>query len=137
MHRRCRLIGAVVGFFACSVVANAYQPQVNYQLHCMGCHTPTGGGEPGHVPSIRKTLVPFSARPDGRRFLVQVPGAAQSRLSNGELADLLNWMIRTLSDLPVAQDFRPYTESEVAAARREPLLDVAGARKRLLKKYRT
>jgi mono/diheme cytochrome c family protein len=115
MRRLC--ISAVIALIACGA-APAYEPRVNYQLHCMGCHTPNGAGEPGHVPSMRKTLVPFSARADGRRFLVQVPGVAQSRLSNSELADLLNWMIPALSDVPLPSDFRPYTAAEVAAAHR-------------------
>jgi hypothetical protein len=78
----------------------AFEPSVNYMLQCMGCHTPDGRGEPGHVPSIRNTLVPFANTADGRKFLVQVPGSAQSKLSDAELADVLNWMIDNLSAIP-------------------------------------
>src|SRR5579864_3959782 len=78
-------------------LAQGYEPAVNYMLHCMGCHTPDGAGEPGRVPSLRDTLVPFAGVPAGRRFLVQVPGSAQSKLSDAELAEVLNWMVTTLS----------------------------------------
>src|SRR5579871_4999746 len=78
----------------------AYDPHVNYMLHCMGCHTPDGRGEPGRVPSVRDTLVPLASRPAGRKFLIQVPGSAQSRLTDAELAEVLNWMVDTLSAQP-------------------------------------
>ena len=75
--------------------AGAFEPAVNYMLQCMGCHTPAhGSGEPGRVPSMRMTLAALAVVPEGRRFLVQVPGSAQSTLSDAELAELLNWMIR-------------------------------------------
>ncbi len=110
--------------------ARAFEPAVNYMLHCMGCHTPDGGGEPGHVPSVRNTLVPFANSPDGRRFLVQVPGSAQSRLSDAELAEVLNWMIANLSATP--GPFRRFTADEVTEYRRTRLAAVAPARARLV-----
>lgn len=112
--------------------ASALEPQVNYMLQCMGCHTPDGSGEPGRVPSIRTTLAPFASVPEGRRFLVQVPGSAQSTLSDAELAELLNWMIRTFSTHVQPGRFTPYTRREVASYRRTPLVEVRKARERLL-----
>ncbi len=113
--------------------ASAYEPRINYMLQCMGCHTPDGSGEPGRVPSVRDTLVPFAASPDGRRFLVQVPGASQSTLSDAELAGLLNWMIRNLSRVrPV--HFTSFTAAEVASYRRTPLVGVQAARASLIQR---
>jgi mono/diheme cytochrome c family protein len=111
--------------------AFAYEPQTNYMLQCMGCHTPDGSGEPGRVPSIKETLVPFASNPGGRRFLIQVPGASQSTLSDAELAALLNWMIQNLSVSKPAH-FTRFTEAEVAGLRRSPLVDVQGTRRLLL-----
>ncbi|HVW67613.1 MAG TPA: hypothetical protein VHB68_01505 [Steroidobacteraceae bacterium] len=111
--------------------AAAYEPQINYMLHCMGCHTPDGSGEPGRVPDMKPTLVPFAASPDGRRYLVQVPGASQSQLSNAELADLLNWMIQNLS-LTKPSRFTHYTEAEVASYRGKTLVAVRATRERLM-----
>jgi hypothetical protein len=113
-------------------IADAYEPRINYMLQCMGCHTPDGSGEPGRVPSIKETLGPFSLSADGRRFLVQVPGAAQSRLSDGELAELLNWMVQTLSRVR-PEHFRLFTATEVATYRRNPLVEVRATRERLLR----
>jgi hypothetical protein len=101
-------------------------------LHCMGCHVADGSGSPGRVPSVRDSLPALSASAAGRRFLVQVPGAAQSPLSDLELAQVLSWMIRNLSDWPVSSDFRDFSAEEVARYRKTPLVDVPGTRARLL-----
>jgi mono/diheme cytochrome c family protein len=111
--------------------AVAYEPRINYMLQCMGCHTPDGSGEPGRVPSIKETLVPFAAAPDGRRFLIQVPGVSQSTLSDAELAELLNWMIQNLGNTKPAH-FTPFTAAEVSSYRRTPLVGVQAARTALI-----
>ena len=110
----------------------AFEPSVNYMLHCMGCHTPDGRGEPGHVPSVRNTLVPLASTPEGRKFLVQVPGSAQSRLSDAQLAEVLNWMIAHLSASPAPAELKKFTGTEVGAYRHTPLAAVAAARQRLI-----
>lgn len=112
--------------------AHAYEPQANYMLNCMGCHVEDGSGAPGKVPSLRNTLVPFAQTPAGRRYLVQVPGTSQSALSDREIAELLNWMIRSLSGWPVPPDLRDFTAAEVASYRSERLQDSAATRTRLL-----
>ena len=112
--------------------AVAFEPSVNYMLQCMGCHTPDGSGAAGRVPSIRSTLLPFSAVVAGRQFLVQVPGASQSTLSNAELAELINWMIENLSNGPRAVVFVRFTGAEVASYRRKPLVEVRATREHLL-----
>jgi hypothetical protein len=112
--------------------ACAFEPQVNYMLQCMGCHAPDGRGEPGHVPSVQASLLPFAKLTAGRSYLVQVPGAAQSTLSDAELAQLLNWMISNLSATKSAR-FSRFTEAEVARYRRTPLVQVTATRSALLK----
>jgi mono/diheme cytochrome c family protein len=106
--------------------------QASYMLNCMGCHLPDGSGAAGKVPSLRETLVIFSASTAGRRYLVQVPGASRSPLSDLELAQVLSWMVRNLSARPVSRDFADFTAAEVARYRRAPLLDVRATRERLL-----
>ena len=112
--------------------ATGYEPRVNYALHCMGCHHADGAGDDGRVPSIRHTLVHFSASPEGRNFVMRVPGVAQAPLSDAEIAALLNWMARNLSDMSVPDGFVNYTADEVARERHRPLIDVRAARERLL-----
>jgi mono/diheme cytochrome c family protein len=106
--------------------------QANYMLNCMGCHSADGSGAAGKVPSVRHSLLPLASNPAGRRYLVQVPGSAQSRLSNSELAQVLNWMARNLSAEPPPAGFVEFTAQEVGRYRRTPLVDVSAARARLL-----
>jgi len=124
-------LAGIGGLWLCET-AVAFEPSVNYMLQCMGCHTPDGSGAAGRVPSIRSTLLPFSAVAAGRQFLVQVPGASQSTLSNAELADLLNWMIENLTNGPRGVAFNRFTAAEVASYRQKPLVEVRGTRERLL-----
>src|SRR5580692_9203218 len=114
-------------------VAWSYQPVVNYQLRCMGCHLADGSGQPGRVPSIRRSLVLFSASPEGRDYVIRVPGVAQSPLSDEDTAALLNWMAKNLSDRKVPPGFVDYSEAEVHGLRVRPLVRVSAVRARLLK----
>ncbi|HEY2635528.1 MAG TPA: hypothetical protein VGI51_12420 [Steroidobacteraceae bacterium] len=127
--------GIAAAALCCAIVnaARAYQPLVNYQLRCMGCHLADGSGQPGRVPSLRRSLVLFSASPAGRNYVVRVPGVAQSPLSDQDTAALLNWMARNLSDLSVPPGFVDYSEGEIHGLRDRPLVRVSAIRARLLK----
>lgn len=106
--------------------------QAHYMLNCMGCHLSDGSGAPGRVPSLRHSLLPLSLTAAGRRYLVQVPGASQSALSDAELAQVLNWMVRSLSAQPPPPGLTDFTAAEVARYRTTPLVDVSATRARLL-----
>jgi hypothetical protein len=98
----------------------------------MGCHLADGSGESGRVPSIRRSLVLFSATPQGREYVIRVPGVAQSPLSDEETAALLNWMAGNLSDLALPSDFVAYSADEVQKFRARPLAEVSVTRARLM-----
>jgi hypothetical protein len=119
--------------WAAANAAWGYQPAVNYQLRCMGCHLADGSGESGRVPSIRRTLVLFSSSSEGRDYVVRVPGVAQSPLSDADTAVLLNWMARNLSDEKLPPGFADYSAAEVHRLRDRPLVRVSGIRARLLR----
>ena len=106
--------------------------EADYMLNCMGCHLADGSGAEGKVPSMRESLARLFASAAGRRYLVEVPGASQSALSDLELARVLNWMVRHLSARPVPRDFAGFTAAEVARYRRFTLVDVRATRARLL-----
>ncbi len=130
--RSSHWLWAVALILGGSFDADALEPAVNYMLNCMGCHTPDGRGEPNRVPSVRDSLTLLSGSPEGRRFLVQVPGSAQSRLSNEELAEVLNWMVLNLSNQPAPERFKRFDAQEVAAYRRTPLVGVTAARSKVI-----
>jgi hypothetical protein len=98
----------------------------------MGCHVADGSGAAGKVPSLRESLGSLAAFPAGRRYLVQVPGVSQSPLDDGEVALLLNWMIRSFSTVSAAAQPMAFSAAEVARYRSGRLENVAATRARLL-----
>jgi mono/diheme cytochrome c family protein len=119
---------------AAATSAVAHDAQTNYILHCQGCHTADGSGLEGKVPSLRSTLVPFARTAEGRRFLVQVPGVAQSTLTDAETAAVLNWMLGNLSDEKEIAGIGAFTEKEVAGYRATRLVNTRAVRAQLLAK---
>ncbi len=112
-----------------SATAGAATPQFNYLLHCSGCHIEDGSGMGDVVPDLNEDLGYFASFPEGRSYLMRVPGAAHSPLNDGDLAEVLNWMLRTFAAADAPQ---PFTETEVSEHRRNRLDDVVQARKELL-----
>jgi len=104
----------------------------DYSRNCQGCHGHTGISV-AEVPDLKDRVGYFLHTPDGRRFLVQVPGVALSMLDDRRLADLLNWILRTYSPAQLPADFQPYTEQEVAQWRKSPLKKVLPARDEVIR----
>ncbi|BEG79132.1 c-type cytochrome [Achromobacter xylosoxidans] len=103
--------------------------RADYILQCAGCHRVDGRGSTPHgIPDFRNSVGAFTHLPAGREYLIRVPGAAYSQLSNAELANVLNWLLHTFSPAQLPAGFRPYTESEVAAARPRRYDDVVPVR---------
>lgn len=99
----------------------------DYSRNCQGCHGHTGISV-SEVPNLKDRVGYFVHTPEGRRFLVQVPGVALSMLDDRKLAELLNWTLQTYSAAQLPKDFQPYTEQEVAALRKSPLRKVLPVR---------
>ena len=127
---RLATLAALVCLFA--AMARAQDPRVDYMLQCQGCHLADGSGSPGAVPDLRGSLGRFLAVPGGREYLVRVPGAAQSPLSDQRLAALLDWMVREFGLAEAAAELEPYRAEEVARWRAEPYLDVQAVRRELI-----
>ncbi len=103
--------------------------RADYVLQCAGCHRVDGRGSTPHgIPDFRNSVGAFTHLPAGREYLIRVPGAAYSQLSNAELANVLNWLLHTFSPAQLPAGFSPYTESEVAAARPRRYDDVVPVR---------
>jgi hypothetical protein len=124
--------GMLVSVAFLNAQAHSYEPAINYMLHCMGCHGPSGSGERGHVPSVRASLAVLAGTAAGRRYLVEVPGSSESTLSNKQLAAVLNWMIDNFTSDWRKSSLAPFTTSEVARYRATPLVQVSAERARLL-----
>lgn len=107
-----------------------------WTLNCMGCHTSDAHGISGKVPPLAGELGHFVRLADGREFVMRVPGASNSSLTDAELANVLNWLIDTRNADTRPADFRPFTAQEVAARRRPALTDVAKHRAALIESLR-
>jgi hypothetical protein len=83
---------------------------------------------------MRGAVGKFLRLPEGRAFLVQVPGTSNSKLRDDEIATLLNWMVMEFSRREVPPDFAPYTPAEVTVLRHRPLDDVAATRAAIVRK---
>jgi hypothetical protein len=111
--------------------------RANYLLHCSGCHQSDGGGRPDNgIPRMSGQVGHFLRLPEGRAFLVQVPGTSQSSLSDADTATMLNWLVRAISPAEVPTDFVPYTTDEVTRLRAVPLNDAPHTRQLVVDKLR-
>uniref|UniRef100_E1TJQ9 Class I cytochrome c n=1 Tax=Burkholderia sp. (strain CCGE1003) TaxID=640512 RepID=E1TJQ9_BURSG len=134
MKRRAWLLATLL--VALSSRAQSYdaaRARESWVLNCMGCHTADGSGIPGKVPALRDSLGHFVSLPEGREFVMRVPGAANSALSDAELANVLNWVLGTMNAQTLPASLKPYTADEIAAHRRPALTDVARVRAKLVK----
>ena len=118
---------------ALSAPAGARDPAVDYMLECRGCHLPDGSGATG-VPDLRDGIGRFIGVDGGRAYLVQVPGSSQSALDDADLAEVLNWMIRTFGPADVAASFQHFDADEVARFRTAPLVEVDAVRRTLVER---
>lgn len=126
-------LSALILLMASSLCWATESAEADYMLSCQGCHLPDGRGFPDRqVPDLRQQMGQFLKVPGGREFLVQVPGSAQTALSDADLARLLNWMLVRFSREQLPADFQPFSAAEVATLRKTPLVNVTTVRSNLL-----
>lgn len=133
--RRLVLAAVLLAAGPALVSAGGNSPRVNYMLHCMGCHLDDGRGHEGNVPDMRATVGKFLHTPEGREYVIRVPGVAQSALPDDELAAVVNWMLNAFSASELPADFQPYTDAEVGRLRVDKLTEVTQLREALLQAF--
>lgn len=107
------------------------QARLNYMLNCQGCHGADGRGL-NDIPAMADFVGKFLTVDNGRAYLVQVPGSANAPLSDQQLAEVLNWILLTMSKPQLPEPFQPYTANEVNEYRSQTLNDAKVARTQLL-----
>jgi mono/diheme cytochrome c family protein len=116
-----------------SLAAQA-DPTQDYMLYCMGCHGAEARGVPGKVPALAGSIALFMRSPEGRNYLLRVPGAANSALSDAQLAAVLNWLAERYPPAAApANQGAPFTAAEVATLRHTPLPDVQQRRREVVR----
>jgi cytochrome c553 len=118
---------------ACALAGLVYQlaqasPAQDYMLHCMGCHGAQAQGVPGKIPPLANALSRFMRTAEGRNYVLRVPGAANSALSDGQLAAVLNWLAVKFDASAAASNVAPFTSEEVSRLRHTPLISVLATR---------
>ena len=130
-EQRMKLI-AVLIFATVLPAATAASPKSDYMIHCMGCHRLDGQGMPPEVPAFDRMLGEIITRPEGRSYLIQVPGASQSPLGDEQLARVLTWILREFSSTSLPGDFQDISLQEVQKFRPFTLENPKLVRQKLL-----
>ena len=115
-----------------SAIARA-NPQQDYVLYCMGCHGPQAEGVPGKVPPLAHALGRYMRTPAGRNYILRVPGAANSVLSDARLAEVLNWLAQTFDGDELSAGVPLFTPAEVTGTRHSPLSSVLATRREVVR----
>jgi mono/diheme cytochrome c family protein len=143
----------VAWFFLLLVVAPARaQAPLAFQHRCAVCHQASGSGVPGIYPPLKDTIGAYTRLPQGRTFLIHLllfgmDGAIESHgaiyeglmppaadLSDGDLAEILNYVLSALNGATLPGDFKPLTPIDFETARTSQLTatDVFQEREKLI-----
>jgi mono/diheme cytochrome c family protein len=110
-------------------------PKVDYLLHCSGCHMPDGTGLTDVVPTLHDTMGRIVAEPEGRSYIVRVPGVSQAPINDRKLTEVLNWVLTEFSSDTLPANFKPLDVKEVTLARKQLLTDPLKYRASLFPDY--
>ena len=110
-------------------------PEVDYLLHCSGCHLPDGSGLQNVVPTLHDVIGRMVAEPVGRAYIVRVPGVSQAPINDRKLTEVINWMLTEFSSETLPKNFKPLTVREVSRARSQLLADPLKYRAELFPDY--
>ena len=137
----CRSLFTALGFAVTYAFASASaqaSPQQDYILYCMGCHGAQAEGVPGKVPPLAHALGRYMRTPAGRNYILRVPGAANSVLSDAQLAAVLNWLAQTFDGDELDKSHAAlFTTSEVTGLRHSPLTSVLATRSTVVRELAT
>ena len=109
-------------------------PAQDYVLYCMGCHGAEAQGVAGRVPPLAGSVALLMRSPEGRDYVLRVPGAANSALSDAQHAAVLNWLAQRYPPPGgPAPASAPFTAAEVAGLRHTPLANVKESRREVVR----
>lgn len=130
-----KCVPAAIAFAAAAAMPPAWgSPQQDYMLYCQGCHGAQAQGVPGKVPPLAGSLALFMRSAAGRDYLLRVPGAANSALTDAQLTAVLNWLAESFPPVGVTTPRpEPFTVAELAQLRRLPLANVQETRREVVR----
>lgn len=101
-------------------------------VYCAACHLTGGEGVPGAFPPLKDRIGPIASIPEGRDYLIltlkvgmigtitidNMPysGAmpAVPSMTDQQLADVMNYVVRTFNKKTVKRKWKPFTAKEIA-----------------------
>src|ERR1700730_10997714 len=99
----------------------------------MGCHAAQAEGVPDKVPPLAHALGRYMRSPAGRNYILRVPGAANSVLSDAQLAGVLNWLAQTFDAQALSRAVPLFRGAEVTSVRHTPLPSVLATRREVVR----
>ncbi|MCW5625270.1 MAG: cytochrome c [Burkholderiales bacterium] len=104
----------------------------DYLLHCSGCHGVDGTGKPQKgIPRFTDQVGYFVTLPEGRAFLMQVPGLMTAGMSDARNAAVTTWLVKAFAGPSLSVDFKPYTVEEAKQYRASRPVDITARRNSL------
>ncbi|GAA0504946.1 hypothetical protein GCM10009414_13510 [Tatumella terrea] len=130
--RAVKTVALLLLFCSASAMALPNTPQQNYLLKCSGCHDIDGSGTvAGGIPPLPGYIGSFLDDPQGRVYVLHVPGVISAGLDDTELADLLNYVNHKWGDVKA----RPFTAAEVKMNREHSVADVVKLRREIVSRF--
>jgi len=125
------VLAIILVALSCNVVPAAERSApVNYVLRCLGCHLPDGHGLPeSGIPDFVDRIGAFTGLPEGRAYLMHVPGVIGSSLTDKEIADVMNYIVETYAGTSTPKDYVPFTGAEVETLRAQQIGNVVHYRR--------
>jgi mono/diheme cytochrome c family protein len=109
--------------------------RTDYVLHCSGCHKFDGRGlEDKGIPALKDQIGYYLALPEGRAFLMQIPGLLGAGMSDQRAADVTNYVVLRFAGQSLPQDFTPYTAEEARRHRENRPSNIPATRRALAAK---
>ena len=114
----------------------AERSRIDYILHCSGCHSLDGlGVEDKGIPRLKDQIGYYLTVPEGRAFIMQVPGLLSAGMPDERAAGVMNWIIEYFAGNSAPPNWTAYTAEEAARYRLSKPADVAAARRALAHKF--
>ena len=82
---------------ACAAIPRITGVAQDFARQCQGCHGADGMGARDAIPRLRAFVGYFTHLPEGRDYLMRVPGVVFAPIDDQRLAAVLNWTLATFS----------------------------------------
>ncbi|GAA4490354.1 c-type cytochrome [Gluconacetobacter tumulicola] len=106
--------------------------RTRYLLKCSGCHLPDGSGEiSGGIPNFVGSVGVFADLPEGRAYLMHVPGVIGSSMDDKGISDVMNYIMETFAGTSLSSDYRSFSPREVSELRKKNIGNLVEYRRKV------